>query len=428
MRIITLFFAILFLLGFINGQEKSCVTSECHKDMKNYKVVHAPVEDDCLTCHEKTGDHKFVKITKINDHCVECHDEQTGKKNIHEAVSSGDCTDCHFSHGGDHKAFLKKKRIDTLCFDCHDSDPMSKKFVHGPNASGNCSLCHESHSSDNKFLLVEPLKNICTRCHSDKDFSGADKKMHSPMKEGCSKCHNPHSADHKFMLIADSENLCAQCHKKITDKAGLSKIKHPVVNTEKKCYNCHDAHGSLYENNLKISPLKLCLNCHDKKIIGTDGKDYNIHRIVTNNKYKHGPIKDGNCSGCHDPHGSDFYKILKERFPKEFYTSYDEKKYASCFECHEKTLARTEKTTALTDFRDGDRNLHYVHINLEKGRTCRACHEIHASNIPKHIRRDTPFGKWSLPIGFEKTKTGGSCAPGCHKAYDYDRNKKVKGL
>ena len=164
MKLFVALLAVLFLFSFANGAEKSCVTSECHKDMKDYKVIHAPVEDDCLTCHEKTDDHKFTKITNINEHCNECHDDQTDKKNVHDAVSSGDCTDCHFSHGGDYKAFLKQKRIDKVCFDCHDEDPMSKKFVHGPNASGNCSLCHESHSSDNKFLLVEPLKVICTMC------------------------------------------------------------------------------------------------------------------------------------------------------------------------------------------------------------------------------------------------------------------------
>jgi hypothetical protein len=63
-------------------------------------------------------------------------------------------------------------------------------------------------------------------------------------------------------------------------------------------------------------------------------------------------------------------------------------------------------------------------VNRErKGRTCRACHETHASNKAKHIRDSVPFGPggWELPIGYEKTATGGSCAPGCHSAYTYDR-------
>jgi predicted CXXCH cytochrome family protein len=60
-----------------------------------------------------------------------------------------------------------------------------------------------------------------------------------------------------------------------------------------------------------------------------------------------------------------------------------------------------------------------------KGRTCRACHETHASNFPKHIREAVPFGSWDLPVNFEKTESGGSCAPGCHKEKKYDRAKRA---
>ena len=82
------------------------------------------------------------------------------------------------------------------------------------------------------------------------------------------------------------------------------------------------------------------------------------------------------------------------------------------------------KTTTLTDFRTGDLNLHYVHVNRKKkGRSCRACHETHAASKEKQIRDSVPFGPggWELPIGFEKTNSGGSCAPGCHRPYAYDR-------
>ena len=69
-------------------------------------------------------------------------------------------------------------------------------------------------------------------------------------------------------------------------------------------------------------------------------------------------------------------------------------------------------------------NLHYLHVNREtKGRTCRACHETHASSNEQHIRESVPFGTggWQLPIGFKKSASGGSCAPGCHAPYKYDR-------
>ena len=65
-------------------------------------------------------------------------------------------------------------------------------------------------------------------------------------------------------------------------------------------------------------------------------------------------------------------------------------------------------------------------MNKERrGRTCRACHQTHASNLPKHIRESVSYGMWDLPVGFTKTQTGGSCSPGCHLPKDYDRENAV---
>jgi predicted CXXCH cytochrome family protein len=94
--------------------------------------------------------------------------------------------------------------------------------------------------------------------------------------------------------------------------------------------------------------------------------------------------------------------------------------------CHEKDLAAEEWTTTMTGFRNGEQNLHYVHVHKAvKGRTCRACHDAHATNNPRHIRDSVPFGNWSLPVGYTKTETGGQCLPGCHQMFRYDRKNPV---
>ncbi|MCP4217813.1 MAG: cytochrome C [bacterium] len=424
--ILLLFFGTTILqVTPLTAEDTNCTTADCHKEFKKMKRVHAPADDDCTTCHVKTGKHKF-KFEDKASLCITCHDDKKEGKQVHEAVASGECSDCHTHHGGNAKGMLKTKRVDELCFGCHDKEPMEKKFVHGPNASGKCTLCHDAHTSNHKPLLITAKTTICTRCHSDKDFSGEGKHMHSPMKQGCSGCHSPHASDFKYQLHKSPDNLCGKCHQDVVKDAGAAQFKHKALQQDRECFNCHDAHGSQYENNLRLSPLKLCLSCHDKPLIGTDGKDYNINTIVTKNKYKHGPVEDGECSGCHSPHGSSYYKILKGSFPVKFYTPYDIKKYGICFQCHESELAHDKTTTTRTDFRDGDRNLHFVHVNLQKGRTCRACHEIHAGTQEKHIREETPFGSWDIPIGFEKSDVGGSCAPGCHKPFKYKRDK-VKG-
>ena len=71
-------------------------------------------------------------------------------------------------------------------------------------------------------------------------------------------------------------------------------------------------------------------------------------------------------------------------------------------------------------------NLHFVHVNQEsKGRTCRACHDIHSIDREKTVRDSVPFGDWIFQTGYTKTATGGSCAPGCHQHFSYDRRNPV---
>jgi hypothetical protein len=118
--------------------------------------------------------------------------------------------------------------------------------------------------------------------------------------------------------------------------------------------------------------------------------------------------------------------LLKERFPETFYASFDLGDYALCFSCHNPDLVLAAKTRGLTGFRDGQENLHYVHVHRsEKGRTCKTCHEIHGSDLPNHIASAVPFegSAWSMPIKFQKLPDGGSCSPGCHEPKTYRRSQ-----
>ncbi len=136
----------------------------------------------------------------------------------------------------------------------------------------------------------------------------------------------------------------------------------------------------------------------------------------------HGPIKDGTCTACHDPHGAKFANLLAKEFPADAYAPYTDTEYELCFSCHKRDLLQYPDTSFATGFRDGERNLHYLHVNNKaKGRSCRLCHNMHGSANPKLIADAVPFGKWSLPLKFVKTETGGGCSPGCHKPQYYDR-------
>jgi predicted CXXCH cytochrome family protein len=167
-----------------------------------------------------------------------------------------------------------------------------------------------------------------------------------------------------------------------------------------------------------------CLKCHDKPLKTTEGKSLtNMSLLLANNPDKHGPIRDGQCTACHDPHAAKMHNLLSEEYPSTFYSPFSMDMYKLCFKCHEPALVTRMNGQGVTQFRDGGRNLHALHVNQEKGRTCRACHEVHASKRPAHVRESVPFGSstWMLEINFEKGEQGGSCAPGCHAPKKYDR-------
>lgn len=408
------------LLPF-RGSAENCITADCHQNFKKIKHMHAPAEDDCTACHQQSGKHDFT-LEKGDKLCFQCHDKDTEGKHVSQEIPAFGCLDCHNPHGGS-KALLKAKRVDSICYECHDS--MNKKVIHKPMTDGDCSACHGFHSAENPDILIAPKKKVCLKCHTDKDFSGGKRYMHDCLKRGCDACHDSHSSDYQFQLLTTPGKICVKCHEELIEKSDQCRFQHPILKQKNICLNCHNAHGSLHKHILKAVPLNLCLDCHKEPIKGPGGRIYDIYELIAKSPYKHGPIREGNCSGCHGQHGSNYYKTLRHAYPAKFYTSFDAKKYALCFSCHKSTLTTVEKTTTHTNFRDGSRNLHYLHVKSKKGRTCRACHEVHAGELPRHIRKTTPFGKWDLPIGFKKLENGGTCAPGCHKVYSYFRDKEV---
>jgi predicted CXXCH cytochrome family protein len=229
------------------------------------------------------------------------------------------------------------------------------------------------------------------------------------------------------MLRDKAPGMCFPCHEDIKERTETSTHKHGVIKEEGSCLLCHTPHASTVRYLLKDVPTKLCLTCHDKAFgVTEDDIIPAFTDQIEGKKFLHGPVADKDCSGCHKTHGSDYFRLLEKEYPPMFYAPFEKENYDLCFNCHEDSLVLNEKTRNLTDFRNGDVNLHYLHVNKKRrGRTCRACHQTHGSNHPKHIRESVPYGSWDLPVGFGKTETGGTCSPGCHIRKDYDRVKAV---
>jgi predicted CXXCH cytochrome family protein len=416
----------------------SCISASCHQAIGGLKYLHQPVKDgDCSACHQqKAKEHpikrgkSFELTAKGAALCSQCHDAKGKKKVVHPPVKDGDCLACHKPHGGSGRYLLDVGENQTeLCIGCHDSASFKRKFMHGPVAVGACTKCHDPHESSVKFLLKEPNRELCLKCHADFGKAESEAKViHDPVKiNQCFSCHEPHGSANSALLKKTMPELCTYCHKKIGDKMANAKVPHKPLLQQGGCTTCHSPHFAKANGLLAADDMTVCLNCHGKDNLGTPPLK-NIKQELEGKKYLHGPIKEGKCTPCHDPHGSNVIRMLRGNFPDTFYAPYKEGAYDFCLQCHQKNLLRFAETTIYTKFRNGKQNLHYVHVvNSRKGRTCLICHAPHASNGEKLINKEGPkFGDWDIPMNFKITATGGSCAPGCHREFKYDREKPEK--
>lgn len=405
----------------------SCTTSECHTAQVGHAVQHPQDRVPCVACHLQTGepaDHKFTFVAKQEELCIKCH-QLPAEAHGHAPVVKGECLQCHAPHGSNHPAQLVADPNRSLCLKCHNDEFMRKKFVHGPVAVGACMTCHKAHSSENPKLLMADANALCKTCHADTGQPGEGVHVHKALDNGCVNCHDPHASDHKFQMVAASPQLCLSCHgEQFKQMTAGNAVVHGAITQEGGCTSCHEPHASRLPGLQRAREPETCLKCHSEPIKDDAGRPLtNMAQLLAINPDKHGPIRDGHCTVCHDPHAGPKFRLLPAEYPEQFYAKYSDDLYQLCFQCHTPELASNENGLGVTQFRDGTRNLHALHVNQEKGRTCRACHEVHASKRASHIRESVPFGtsNWMLEINFQPSEQGGSCAPGCHAEKTYTR-------
>ena len=412
---------------------QQCATETCHAGIVNRKVMHGPVaQKKCLECHkyDVPREHRFKSAFPKEQQCGTCHDLKH-KAVVHKPVQEGKCMACHDPHGSAYKGILLSDPARVLCLSCHkQADFSKKKFVHAPVTKGECSACHEAHYSSQPKLLRGPVRDVCVSCHK-KVIPKKDEavSIHAPIKDNCTGCHDPHASDVKNELKQVAPNLCFSCHKNIKEALATSPVVHRPAADVGGCDTCHAAHFSNQRKLQKQPQPQECLSCHDRVLRLADGKTLpDMASLLKDNPVHHGPIRLGSCTACHQPHAGNHFRLLIADYPAEFYAPFRIEQYGLCFRCHVPELVFQPRAGGLTYFRDGDKNLHWLHVNQQKGRTCRACHEVHASKNPFHIRDAVPFGTggWMLEISFKETPTGGSCSPGCHVERKYENGGRPK--
>ncbi|MFI5150497.1 MAG: cytochrome c3 family protein [Bacteroidia bacterium] len=310
------------------------------------------------------------------------------------------------------------------CLECHQK-VIERKVAHKPVLDG-CDKCHKSNGKEHPkgdtegFELLMPVPQLCYSCHEEKNIM--KEQVHAPLKEGdCLSCHDVHSSKGEHLISTPSPGLCFSCHNDLKKKFEASSVQHGAVKDQKGCVNCHNPHSSSQKKILQKKEPDLCFSCHDKKIAVGSRVIPNMKDLVTKSKYIHGAIDNNGCSVCHNPHSGDVKNMLGKAYPAGNYSPATKENYALCMDCHESSLFQDAVTTESTGFRNGDKNLHFVHVNKDKGRSCGNCHCIHAANKLFLIAEVTKFGQWNMPLKYTKLPKGGSCAPGCHGEKKYER-------
>ncbi len=412
--------ALGLLFNLAMAQEEDCTSDGCHGDLLKKSVVHPAIEEDCTTCHESNGKlhpdsagAEFTLTGEIPDLCYDCHDQKDNLTVVHEPVKDGACLDCHSPHSSNKSALLLGEEDEPICATCHDLE--SARTIHPPYEDGDCTACHNPHQTIRPKLLKAERPELCFECHDDKREQLDMESVHPAFEGDCLDCHAPHVSKAKNLLVKKTPNLCFECHD-VEETAENPKHKvHGPLKESMPCVSCHNPHATPNEYVLKDEQLNLCLSCHNPKkpnvpdIAGKINKAESVHP----------PIEDDGCLVCHNVHSEDHPFLLTANFPATAYAEGNEDNFALCFECHDISLI--EPGNRDTGFRNKGTNLHAVHVNQEKGRSCVLCHDVHAAPSEHLIADKVRFGQWQMPIRYKAQSNGGSCAPGCHEERTYER-------
>ncbi len=410
-----------------NGQE---LCYSCHPNARQelaQKSVHPPFANKCVICHSPHGSKTEHMLTQnYNELCYGCHDvlqaevdEAPVKHKVLENANS--CSKCHSPHSSPNAKLVKASPVSVLCLECHKLDHSGKASVHGAVTQGLCTGCHDPHKSANKSLVKDLTNELCLNCHEQEKKGMELAYVHAPFKNKCSICHVSHDSEEPALLKQNLQQLCVGCHDDFEEPLQTAALVHQPLKDKKSCTNCHSPHASDKGKILLAEEKTLCLTCHTKPIKGSSKTIAGMKDVFRKGLHEHGAITKDGCSSCHNPHYAENPYLLPAKITDGFYVKGVAESFAFCFTCHDSQLLTAATTTSATSFRDGDRNLHAVHVSGDKGRNCTVCHEIHTSDNEHLLKENILFGTWTMSMKYTQLDGGGTCQTGCHSDKTYKR-------
>jgi predicted CXXCH cytochrome family protein len=253
----------------------------------------------CARCHdtqvaavESTGGHAATLD------CAVCHEDARpgvfGRG--HRSIPTS-CTTHHATPAATHPAprrSLPPKKIERRCLACHD--------VHG---SSNAHLVRTSIKARGRLRRVDfqdaggavaggfvdpshPGRGLCEICHQTTRVYRADGKGQPHFTSDCTLCHD-HTASFE-PVITDAS--CPSCHAAETGRLARASGHHDEFSG--RCSSCH----------VEVDPapgpghraIAACEDCHNPAVVAT--------HVPPGNRLA--------CTSCHDPHGSDNIRLIRD--------------------------------------------------------------------------------------------------------------------
>lgn len=260
--------------------------------------------------------------------CADCHDQAKAfLTNPHArggvtdgVVASEVCSTCHgdgtehIEGGGDPtKIVVPRGRTgsDETCLLCHDltTDKFSRRSgMHANTETVNCLTCHSIHHADPRspHLVAKPQLALCGTCHTQSASMRSKPYAHRLDRGGmtCSTCHEPHGRRSKgerslalsghLRTTRAGEAPCVSCH---TEKRGPFVFAHGGAEVGE-CTTCHQVHGSSNPKQLvRATVQQLCLECHSATTATLGSQPPSFHNLSS--------PRFRNCTTCHVAvHGS----------------------------------------------------------------------------------------------------------------------------
>ena len=183
-------------------------------------------------------------------------------------------------------------------------------YFHTVVHENSCTGCHEMEPTLASLRPATPKQSPCYSCHPQKTFNTF---VHNPAAQWtCFVCHEVLPGERKYTTPKPDQKVCYPCHNSETKDWKNKKIMHGPTAVGN-CTLCHNPHGSGHPALLKMQTTDLCINCHKDKESGAHviAGFYGKGHPVRGAKDPFKPDREFTCASCHDPHAGDTQNLLK---------------------------------------------------------------------------------------------------------------------